>query len=1202
MADVEQVSDSEEMQHPTLLAAVAAADVIARQNGKRHPLYAAALHRVADACRECGEYERAESVLRDALGLRLEELGPDHPATATALHALGKLLADAGQFDNADAYLTRAFEVRQRRLGVGHTLTKQTGAELDRSQERRRLVGVRADAIALYNAARDLAARYEFEHAIARLERAIAMNRKAFGDLNPDVGSCLNELGQILTAAGRLDDAKKALREALYIRRRHRGDDPVAYAITLSNFAAVYRHAGDVREARRLGEESVEVLRSSERAPSHFLAGSLNNLATTLGVLGDAAHAESALAEAANILHTALEGQKDNSLLATILANRAALAEKTERYTDAASYYRQCLALKLALVGKSNVSYARTLSNFGTLLLTLHDTEAAEEAFREALETKETALGKWHPELESTLDGLALCATERGLLKKAEHIYLRIKDLQERSGTSRSADAARNMSRLGAIRSALGRADGEHLLREAQEIRRTTVGESSPEYAIGQVELATLLFKMDHFSIEAETLLRSAIDTLRTTSVVSRSIRQRALLRLATLEVGRRKYDEAIRLLDEAVSVEDQHLEELFAGVSERDRVASTAEISHTMSAYLWAACEMQSPAVVKAAANLAIRRKGLLQDVALGERAGVLESAGAELNEQLRALATLRSRIATFVLQGPQAVGLRRSEERLAVLRKERDELESVLAAQLPARLAIRNALAAHSDAVRCALPSDSALVEFVRVPIFPPPELAVAASESTEYYAVVLCSSVASDPVIVRIGSGREIEESIRAYLQEVATSPPTLESLTEQSRAAFAADLVSAQILRPVLAHTGLCSALIVSPDGDLWRLPFCSLSLSPGRTALDSLVVSYVTSARSLLRVSSSNSSAATSAVVIADPDYDLSDSDGSERRMHGEMSEALHVVGNAWLRHSGPAEDHPLRVPSLPGTRPEGTQIAAMLGVEPWVGASALEPRVRALRSPAVLHIASHGVFLEGDQDWDSLLSKRLQHARSYNMASMVANQELLMKRVVEAVEKESDMLLRASDPLHDRHELSDTARSDAERGQRGEPTPDHYAIELADPLLRSGLAMAGFNTWLVHGDMSDAAEDGLLTAAELAGMDLSHTEMVVLSACDTGLGVLHDNQGVLGLRYAVEVAGARTLVLSLWKVPDAETRTLMASFYAHLRSGMPRAQALRTAQMELREVRPDPYFWGAFVCQGKLGPLPREVFAEPLLS
>jgi len=127
--------------------------------------------------------------------------------------------------------------------------------------------------------------------------------------------------------------------------------------------------------------------------------------------------------------------------------------------------------------------------------------------------------------------------------------------------------------------------------------------------------------------------------------------------------------------------------------------------------------------------------------------------------------------------------------------------------------------------------------------------------------------------------------------------------------------------------------------------------------------------------------------------------------------------------------------------------------------------------------------------------------------------------------------------------------------------------------------------------------LPEDAEDGILMAEDVTGMDLLATELAVLSACQTGLGEVHSGEGVYGLRRAFVLAGAKTLVMSLWKVPDEQTRELMENFYRRLLRGEPRADALREAQLEMKKNYPDPFYWGAFICQGN----PRRLREHELL-
>ncbi|MFM9886692.1 MAG: CHAT domain-containing tetratricopeptide repeat protein [Burkholderiales bacterium] len=134
-----------------------------------------------------------------------------------------------------------------------------------------------------------------------------------------------------------------------------------------------------------------------------------------------------------------------------------------------------------------------------------------------------------------------------------------------------------------------------------------------------------------------------------------------------------------------------------------------------------------------------------------------------------------------------------------------------------------------------------------------------------------------------------------------------------------------------------------------------------------------------------------------------------------------------------------------------------------------------------------------------------------------------------------------------------------------------------------NPLLRSGLVLAGANGLAASGD------DGILTALEAASLDLSGTGLVVLSACETGLGEIQNGEGVYGLRRALSIAGAQSQVISLWKVADDATSDLMVELYRRLQAGTGRSAALREAQLKLLADRntSHPFFWAGFIASGE---------------
>jgi hypothetical protein len=329
--------------------------------------------------------------------------------------------------------------------------------------------------------------------------------------------------------------------------------------------------------------------------------------------------------------------------------------------------------------------------------------------------------------------------------------------------------------------------------------------------------------------------------------------------------------------------------------------------------------------------------------------------------------------------------------------------------------------------------------------------------------------------------------------------------------------------------IMPDISTCTSLVIVPDAELNVLSFAMLPMADGGRLLDKFRISYVSSARELLKLGTCRPNVPTTRpLVYGDPDFDLRAGDD------GGLG-APSIVARRGMPIDDLARGR-MRFCKLPGAREEANEIASLYGVSAIVGRDVLEGTLkRQCRSPSMLHIATHGFVLYdpsfGPYDGDDLFDRR---------------DELVIG-------------------LH----LGDTL--------------------LANPMLRSALALAGANTFLEGNQPPAEAEDGLLTAEDVLGLDLDGTGLVVLSACDTGLGDVRVGEGVLGMRRAFVLAGAETLVMSLWKVPDEATRQLMIGFHRRLLRGMPRAEALRRAQLKLRRQYPKPYYWAAFVCEGDPG-------------
>jgi len=231
----------------------------------------------------------------------------------------------------------------------------------------------------------------------------------------------------------------------------------------------------------------------------------------------------------------------------------------------------------------------------------------------------------------------------------------------------------------------------------------------------------------------------------------------------------------------------------------------------------------------------------------------------------------------------------------------------------------------------------------------------------------------------------------------------------------------------------------------------------------------------------------------------------------------------------------------VRFTPLGGTAQEVEAIGAILpDARVATGSEATEALVQKVDGPVVLHIASHGFFLA---------------PRAGAAAATAHGLELDV--------------------------------SDAYRLRLRAPQSEN-------PLIRSGLALAGANAHSSGGD------DGILTALEVAGLRLDGTKLVVLSACETGVGEPKIGDGVYGLRRALVMAGSDAQVMSLWKVDDEATRDLMVGYYKDLRAGKGRADALREGQLRMLASpgRSHPYYWASFIQSGDFTPMKLDVVTD----
>jgi CHAT domain-containing protein/tetratricopeptide (TPR) repeat protein len=697
--------------------------------------------------------------------------------------------------------------------------------------------------------------------------------------------------------------------------------------------------------------------------------------------------------------------------------------------------------------------------------------------------------------------------------------------------------------------------DAEPYLVEASEINRCRFGDNHPRYAASLNNIANLRATAGNLT-DAEELLKSSVSISATHLGAHHPSLLTLLINLALVQAANGKLVEAYQTIEEAQESEDFLLAQVYGAGSERQRIGFVQKVHQRLHVAVSICASLGNPArLIGSLYDLVLRRKGIAAEAQAVQREQVFGGRHPALKPQLEALANLRTKLAALTLAGPGIEGHQFNLQFRDDLNRQREELEASIARQIPELSLRESGRTVDHHIVAHLLPFDSALVEFLRFEKI----------NFSDCFSAEGCRVASPHYVAFVLKAG----ESDMVQMVEMGPADP-INELIAQFRGAVTGELELRQALVGTAggAERGLDDS-DANPRADMRHLSPAPTGEGEAslmqvgrmlRAAVFDPVLPHLGSHERLFLAPDGDLSRLPFEALPMNNDHHVLDDFcvsylGVGRDiLHFQASGVRHPgaalvvadpdfnLGSAGPRsqfadriHERQSRDvnrQGLQFAPLSGTRREGQEIAKILNVSPLLGNEALERHVKRCRSPRILHIATHGFFLpnqKGSTSADAVVFGML---------------------------------------------------GTAERLQ-----------DLENPLLRSGLVLAGANTWLKGGTVPDDAEDGLLTAEDVTGLDLVDTEMAVLSACETGLGQIHLGEGVFGLQRAFVLAGAKTLVISLWKVPDAQTQELMTNFYKHLRAGVSRAEALRKAQIALKRDYPEPAYWAAFICHGQPGPL-----------
>ncbi|PWT80327.1 MAG: hypothetical protein C5B44_05450 [Acidobacteria bacterium] len=616
----------------------------------------------------------------------------------------------------------------------------------------------------------------------------------------------------------------------------------------------------------------------------------------------------------------------------------------------------------------------------------------------------------------------------------------------------------------------------------------------------------------------------------------------RSLKDLALADASLGKTSEALDVSLRAEKIGAEHLRVSIQSLPERQALAYEAVRASGLDVALSVVAEtLSAPSARAQVFDAVVRSRALVLDELATRHRSAYGSGDPEVTRIADQLASARSQLATLVFRGAGELSPETYRNLLDDASRRKEKAEQLLADksivfrqhQVRTQLGLKD--------VGASLPEHSALVSYVRYSRYQLKDLkSTLPSPPVASYAVFVLQAGRSEPDFVPLARADEIDRLVKSWRRgisrEIEAAPLSTNGEDANRQAGLA---LRRMIWDPVAPRLAGASKVFIVPDAALHLVNFAALPSSKSQYLIETgPLIHFISTERDLVPAQSSTGEGI---LVVGNPAFDQ-----AGRMVASNQSTTTTKAAAVPVLRSACGNFKSLHFTSLPASQQEVDRIAAVWnawsvsqnhsdGTEQLARITGADASPEAFKQYAagkrVLHLATHGFFLESD-DCES--------------AAQVA--------------------------------------SDPKRSNR--PLP----ASAENPLLLSGLAFAGANKRTTTNQNED---DGILTAEEIAGLNLQGVEWAVLSACDTGVGEIRVGEGVLGLRRAFQVAGAKTVIMSLWPIEDETARHWMEILYReHFLRRKSTAEAVRLASLQaLRERRAKhqsthPFYWAAFIAAG----------------
>jgi len=953
-------------------------------------------------------------------------------------------------------------------------------------------------------------------------EKALEQAEKEFGKRDTNYAKTLSYLAKLYCDMAEYEEAEPMIKEALQIYKAILGKKHAYYANCKRMLADLYEDIGQYDIAERLYNEILQIYKELFGEKHTEFATTLNSLAILFYDKGLYDKCESTYEKALHI-RKEIFGIKHPDY-AKLLFNLANLYYVMGRFNEAEPLYKEASQIFKEVYGEKHLLYANALNSLGAMYSDMGLYDEAEKLYKEAMEIRKDVFGEKHPLFAHCINNLAIVYMKTGMYDKAEPLFIKaIQIYKETSGES-DPDYAASLNNLAILYLNTKQYDkAEPLIKKSLSIIKELFSEEHPDYADFLNSLANLYSYRGQNS-EAEKLYKKTLQIRKEVLGVKHPNYAESLSNLASLYFDIGKYNKARKFFTDANKNFLVQFKTYFPVLSEKEKLIFLKRVDEFDFQIFNSFClhsSEQDPFLANDLLELSIAKKGLILSSAIDVRKRLFGSKDSLAIDLFNMLTNLRMAIAnayTLTIDEQQFSGIN-----LDSLESEANDIEKELSRKSESvKIEIEERNITWKD-IQNKLKSDETAIEFIDFRYYNKQWT------DTTYYCALVIRPEYQYPKLVKLCTEKELEQ----YLSISADNNNSYVRNNNSSNSLYNL------IWKPIERYLNGVNTVYISPSGLLNRVSYYALSNSNNELLTDKYSIRYLTNLKD---------------VVTNKPERKVYEIPGFIASVFGGAvfdMDSVSITDNSLKfkkdefisRGSDLVIDDSVKVSYsndvnyfsngkwnyLEGTKEEAENIAGLfqnhnLKVALYTGTIASEDAVKSsnyTNSPTILHISTHGYFFPEPPKHYS--------KKQFESASNVS-------------------VFKASD----------------------------------NPLFRSGLILAGAN-WVWSGNKPiESAEDGILTAYEVSNIDLTNTELVVLSACETGLGDIKGSEGVFGLQRAFKVAGANSILMSLWKVPDKETVELMNLFYTNWLSGKTKYESLHQAQLEMRK-KYDPYYWAAFV-------------------